>query len=362
MVECIKGGVVSIVMLIFIFTNLALFVALFVAWQKIKKPPKEDPRLSRGLQLLQSKISVLEDLSDRTDQQVHQLIAILDQKTRAVQSKVQDAEIQIQKIEQSMRKSMEVADIFQDRIPHEEIIERQNSIKYIQAAQLAHQGRSVDEIAAIVDLPRGEVEFIAKVNKDQLMFDSEQLPAWAQQSLDRTTGESFKIENYSVNTRSDSFTPFEVPDGDLKALKDVGDKFRSAVRQHEEDLKLQQLEIERRSQPSEFVKVAKKMTQQFVDSAQDLIKEKTSGLKTREPSEESVFQEGAVTPSENKINLKKALSQTSEFLQNKKTSGSKIIKSEEIKGNSKDKFVITRDIGIKNAEFPILTTNNKNES
>ena len=57
------------------------------------------------------------------------------------------------------------------------------------------------------------------------MFDSEQLPAWAQQSLDRTTGESFKIENYSVNTRSDSFTPFEVPDGDLKALKDVGINF-----------------------------------------------------------------------------------------------------------------------------------------
>jgi len=52
---------------VFDFLALAGVVAV---WIKITRPSKDDPRLSRGLQLLQTKISVLEDLSDRTETQV----------------------------------------------------------------------------------------------------------------------------------------------------------------------------------------------------------------------------------------------------------------------------------------------------
>lgn len=158
-----------------IFASLGIFIIVM----RLSRAPKDDPRLSRGLQLLQSKISVLEDLSDRTEAQVNQLTALLEQKSREVQAKVQLAERHVHEIKVSMANSLEVAKIFQDRIPHQEIIERQNSIKYVQAARLAHQGLSVEEIANQVSLPKGEIEFIAKVNREQLMFNEEQLPAWA---------------------------------------------------------------------------------------------------------------------------------------------------------------------------------------
>ena len=164
-----------------------IFAALgfFVIIMRMNRAPKDDPRLSRGLQLLQSKIAVLEDLSDRTETQANQLSAILEQKCREVQAKVQIAEQHVHEIRVSMDRSLEVAKIFQDKIPHQEIIERQNTLKYVQAARLAHQGKSADEIAKEIDLPKGEIEFIAKVNRDQLMFNEDQLPEWArgQQTL-----------------------------------------------------------------------------------------------------------------------------------------------------------------------------------
>lgn len=158
-----------------IFATLGFFVIIM----RMNRAPKDDPRLSRGLQLLQSKISVLEDLSDRTETQANQLSAILEQKCREVQAKVQIAEAHVHEIKVSMDRSLEVAKIFQDKIPHQEIIERQNTLKYVQAARLAHQGLSPEEISKQVDLPKGEIEFIAKVNRDQLMFNEDQLPEWA---------------------------------------------------------------------------------------------------------------------------------------------------------------------------------------
>lgn len=164
--------------LIQIVFDIFMACGLFVVVMRMNRAPKDDPRLSRGLQLLQSKISVLEDLSDRTEAQVNQLTAILESKAREVQAKVQLADQHVQEIRVSMDRSLEVAKIFQDKIPHKEIIERQNTIKYVQAARMAHQGSSVDEIAKVVDLPRGEVEFIASVNRERLMFDESQLPEW----------------------------------------------------------------------------------------------------------------------------------------------------------------------------------------
>lgn len=161
-----------------------LFVAGFVAvWMRLQRPAPEDPRMRRGLQLLQSKIAILEDLSDRTDTQVKQLSAILESRCLDVQNKIFEAEKIIKAIETSRQKSVEVARMFEDRIPHEEIVQRQNTVKYVKAARLANQGASVSEIMNQVNLSEAEVEFISKVNKDQLMFSEEGLPDWVQDRM-----------------------------------------------------------------------------------------------------------------------------------------------------------------------------------
>jgi hypothetical protein len=177
----------SFTMFLQLFANVAFTVGLFVIFARLRRPAKDDPRLSKGLQLLSSKIAVLEDLSDRTETQVQQMLLLLDQKSKELQSKIALAEQQVLAVRQSMNQSLEVAQIFQDKIPHTEIIERQNSVKYIRAARLAHAGVSVADIAREVDLPLGEIEFIAKVNQDSLSFREEELPAWARDpnSLDQ---------------------------------------------------------------------------------------------------------------------------------------------------------------------------------
>jgi cell division septum initiation protein DivIVA len=165
--------------LIQIVFDIFFALGVFVIVMRLNRAPKDDPRLSRGLQLLQSKIAVLEDLSDRTDAQVQQLMSMIEQKSREVQAKIHQAEQTVNEIRVSTERSLDVAKIFQDKIPHQEIIERQNTIKYVTAARLAHQGVAVDEILNHVDLPKGEIEFIASVNRDRLMFNEDQLPDWA---------------------------------------------------------------------------------------------------------------------------------------------------------------------------------------
>lgn len=166
-----------------VFFNIIVLTSIFVIFARLRRPAKDDPRLSKGLQLLSSKIAVLEDLNDRTESQVQQMLTLLDQKSRELQQKITTAENQVQQIRQSMNQSLEVAQIFQDKIPHSEVIERQNSMKYIRAARMAHQGFSVEEIMREVDLPRGEIEFISKVNREQLSFREEDLPAWAREPV-----------------------------------------------------------------------------------------------------------------------------------------------------------------------------------
>lgn len=159
--------------------DLILAAGFMAMWWRLRRPPQDDPRLSRGLQLLQTKITVLEDLSDRTDAQVKQLTSLLDHKARTVQNKILEAEQQMLKIDHSMHKSLEVAEIFQDKIPHQEILERQRTVEYVKAARMANSGMSVDAIAEAVHLPKEQIDLIAKFNRNQLMFDEASLPAWA---------------------------------------------------------------------------------------------------------------------------------------------------------------------------------------
>ena len=223
--------------LIQIFLNLLFLSSTVILWLKIHRPAKEDPRLSKGLQLLQSKISILEDLSDRTETQVQQLTGLMDQKAKQLQEVFLESEKQLHKITESQSKSLEVAQIFQDRIPHQEIAERQKTMKYVKAARLAHQGYSMEDILGQVDLSRAEVELIAKVNKDQLQFSEEDLPAWAKQDLpanpDDFVSEPLMKSQLRRNIQVE------------KTLSEVGEKFRQSMKN--ETFVDQQVDVNNRS-------------------------------------------------------------------------------------------------------------------
>ncbi len=251
-----------------ILFNLVCIAGLAGVWVRMNRPAKDDPRLSKGLQLLQNKIAVLEDLSDRTETQVSQLTALLEQKVKVIQLSVQAADKQINKIEQSMQKSLEVAKIFQDRIPHSEIVERQSTIKYVKAARLAHQGLSVEEIANQVDLSRGEIEFIAKVNREQLMFCEESLPEWAQErSAEAEDKSEFSdVDNIAFmppllkDMGKDLSSVFEVQKNDQKALKKLGEAFKAAC----EEMEKPDLPSENPVEASTFYSLTHNIAQNFL--------------------------------------------------------------------------------------------------
>jgi hypothetical protein len=216
-----------------IFVDLALVAGSTAMWWRLRRPPQDDPRLSRGLQLLQTKITILEDLSDRTDAQVKQLTSLLDHKARGVQNKILEAEQQIMKIDHSMSKSLEVAEIFQDKIPHQEILERQRTVEYVKAARMAHSGLSIDEISEAVHLPREQIELIAKFNREQLMFDETQLPEWASRPGEESATQDFSLNN--VDFVSSGFgaglemTKPEPTQPDLATRSKIQEDFRRAV-------------------------------------------------------------------------------------------------------------------------------------
>lgn len=282
----------SVWVLLQIVLNVLLLLGVSIIWFRLKRPPKDDPRLSRGLQLLQSKITVLEDLSDRTDRQVSQLTSLLDQKTRLLQSKIFDAEAQIQKVQGSMDRSMEVAEIFQDKIPHDEIIERQNTVKYIRAARMAHSGASVEEIIEEVDLPREQVEFIAKVNKDKLMFDENKLPAWANKKPQQPQM-GFELNEMEFEARDEEApeeepeapvnqynidpSAFDLPQEKYDSLKRLGDEFREACETYERPASDEGDSGASPQSPSEapsqIYQAAKSATRKLVDGVSELIHE-----------------------------------------------------------------------------------------
>lgn len=201
-----------------VLLNLVLLASVIALWMRLHRPQKDDPRLSKGLQLLQTKISVLEDLADRTETQVTQLTSLIEIKVREVQNQILLADKSIQQIESSMEKSKEVARIFQDRIPHQEIIERQNTIKYVKAARMAHQGASIEEIMSEVGISRGEAEFVAKVNRNNLQFAEEALPEWA------------RDEEVSFAQPENEAPTIVVPQVEPQVtLSSLGEKFRQAV-------------------------------------------------------------------------------------------------------------------------------------
>jgi CRISPR/Cas system-associated endoribonuclease Cas2 len=166
----------SIISLVFVAAGIVFILRLYLN-------PKDDPRLGRGLQILQSKISVVEDLSKQVDKQSEQIISLLEHKIKEVQEKIFLLQAEEEKLSQKQAELKSIIRLFQDRIPFEEIAQRQLTVKYVRAAKLAHQGKSVEEIAKLVDLPFSELNMICKMNREHLVFSEENLPEWIEEKL-----------------------------------------------------------------------------------------------------------------------------------------------------------------------------------
>jgi hypothetical protein len=223
-----RGGFVTLWVLVQVLLNLLFLTGIGAAWVRLKRPASEDPRLSRGLQLLQSKIAILEDLSDRTDLQVKQLNALLESKCVDIQNKIIESEKMIRLIDNSRQKSLETAKMFEDKIPHQQIVERQNTVKYVKAARLAHQGVPIAEILKQVDLSQAEVEFIAKVNKDHLMFSEASLPDWVQDQIEFSPSKDAIPASVSASM-SETLTKSDGAPKSEQMMRRLGEEFQKAV-------------------------------------------------------------------------------------------------------------------------------------
>jgi hypothetical protein len=191
--------------------NLIFIAGIALCLIKVRVRKEEDPRLSYGLKLLQNKLAILEDLSDKTDHQVKQLIALMETKMRDVQNRVLDADNKLRAIDTAMMRTMEAANIFREQMPHEQIVEQKVTSKYVNAARMAHQGYSRTQIQQEIDLPDAELDLIMKVNRDQLMFSEDQLPAW--------------VDKHPLENNPALFTP---PQVDVQALSKMGEDFKKA--------------------------------------------------------------------------------------------------------------------------------------
>lgn len=226
----------SLGLLVQVILNVLFLSGLAVIWSRMRRSDGDDPRMSRSLQLLQSKIAILEDLSDRIDEQLAQASSLMEHKRKDLDLKLGEIDRTLSEVQASREKSLEVAKIFQDRIPHQEIIERQRTREYVKAATMSHQGASLEEIVEKVNLPPAEIELIAKINRDQLQFAADSLPDWAQGNEGK---QDFSLEASSEETISETEGPIiEFPQSHLmgtlgkdyavaKGLESLGEKFRN---------------------------------------------------------------------------------------------------------------------------------------
>ncbi len=164
-----------------IIYDVIMLLGLGLVFARLARPTKDDPRLSRGLQILSNKISVTEDLSDRIDEQVKHVSLSIDRKLQEVNQKVENLQTLLREAEISRQKSLETSKLFEEKIPHREIVEREQSTKYVKAAQLAHAGKTSEEIKQELDLSQGEIDMIVNLNKQEMRFKDSELPWWLQQ-------------------------------------------------------------------------------------------------------------------------------------------------------------------------------------
>jgi uncharacterized protein YoxC len=160
--------------------NLIFIAGILFLLINRKQTEKDDSKFSKGLQILQNKISVLEDLSDQTDEQVRSLTQLLEAKYREIQGLLVESDQQISKMEEIASNIWQQVESSSSVMGNQTSTEVQSMNKYVKAAQMAHSGKSIEEIIREIDITRGEAELIVAMNKDQLTFNQNTLPLWVQ--------------------------------------------------------------------------------------------------------------------------------------------------------------------------------------
>ncbi len=179
------------VLFISLFIDLFLILFVFRFWLR-SKSSSNDFKLNRGLQILDGKMEILEDLSERTGKEYEQLTELLEKKSIQISKKIQEAKLYVQKIEEAIAKSYKVVKIFREKIPHKELAEKEKALNYIKAAKKAYAGEDVEKISKELNLPLVEVELIHKFNKASLNFKEEDLAPWVRRELGKDSALSQK--------------------------------------------------------------------------------------------------------------------------------------------------------------------------
>jgi len=200
----------------------------------------EDQRLTKGLQLLQNKISILQDLSDKTDEQVRTWVHLIEQKATDVQKGLMKSDEKIVQIEQALSKALDVSKIFYEQVPAAEMAERQKTSKYVQAAKLANQGFTTDQIAQKVDLSMAELDMITKMNRENLQFAEESLPAWVNAAqTDNSENRDQELADFTSQlqqmqkmSQAVSSKAFDIPKPDLSSMNQIKQQFTDSIAQN----------------------------------------------------------------------------------------------------------------------------------
>jgi hypothetical protein len=89
----------NIFLMVLTCLNIILVLGLsFTVFLKVKEK-KEDQRITKGLQLLQHKIAILQDLSDKADEQAQRLVHMLDTKSNELRRATNEATVTITNIQ-----------------------------------------------------------------------------------------------------------------------------------------------------------------------------------------------------------------------------------------------------------------------
>jgi hypothetical protein len=89
----------NIFLMVLTCLNIILVLSLSLTVFLRIKEKKEDQRITKGLQLLQHKIAILQDLSDKADEQVQRLVHMLDTKSNDLRRATNEATVAISSIQ-----------------------------------------------------------------------------------------------------------------------------------------------------------------------------------------------------------------------------------------------------------------------
>lgn len=216
--------------------NILLLTFVLFSWLTKNKSKVEDQRLTKGLQLLQNKISILQDLSDKSDEQVRKWVHLIEQKSNEVQGQLIKSDDKIIQIEAALSKALDVSKIFYDQVPHAAIADRQKTSKYVQAAKLAHQGFNAEQISQKIDLSVAEIDMVIKMNRDEMQYSEENLPAWVNTNADTENVEDrtqeindFTAQLKKMSHQSVSESAFDIDTPDMTSMNHIKQQFADTV-------------------------------------------------------------------------------------------------------------------------------------